>query len=203
MRALFASSLIVILAAASNAAVADDVLRSHSFDTTGIEHLRIEHRAGELTLAPAAGDRIEVELRIEPQQKWSGDVADLDLTSSVHGNRLTLDFGADDVHSYMLVRVPPLKQLTIDATAGEILGTVPPIDAEVLLLAGTIDLDVDRSSTGRIDLKARFGDTIVDGAQNAETNRVLLVGSSSSAVGEGSHRLQAKVRAGDIRVGLQ
>ena len=72
MRALFASSLIVILAAASSTAVADDVLRSHSFDTTGIEHLRIEHRAGELTLAPAAGDRIEVELRIEPQQNPLG-----------------------------------------------------------------------------------------------------------------------------------
>ena len=168
----------------------------------GLPYLRGD-RAGELTLAPAAGDRIEVELRIEPQQKWRGDVADLDLTSSVHGNRLTLDFGEDDVHSYMLVRVPPLKQLTIDATAGEILGRLPPMDAEVLLLAGTIDLDVDRSSTGRVDLKARFGDTVVDGAQNAETNRVLLVGSSSSAVGEGSHRLQAKVRAGDIRVGLQ
>ena len=203
MRALSASSLIVIFAATTSTAFADEVRRSHTFDTTGIEHLRIEHRAGELTLAPAAGDRIEVELRIEPQQKWSGDVADLDLTSSVHSNRLTLDFGEDDVHSYMLVRVPPLKRLTIDATAGEVLGTLPPMDAEVLLLAGTIDLDVDRSSTGRIDLKAHVGDTTVDGAQNAETNRVLLVGSSSSAVGQGSHRLQARVRAGDIRVGLQ
>ena len=203
MRALFASSLIVILAATSSAAFADEVRRSHSFDTTGIEHLHIEHRAGELTLAPASGDRIEVELRIEPQQQWSGDVADLDLTSSVRGNRLTIDFGEDDVHSYMLVRVPPLKQLTIDATAGEVLGTLPPMDAEVLLLAGTIDLDVDRSSMGRIDLTARVGETSVDGARNAETNRVLLVGSNSSAIGEGSHRLQARVRAGDIRVGLQ
>lgn len=202
MRALLASSLIAILAAASSTAFADEVRRSHSFDTTGIEHLRIEHRAGELTLAPTSGDRIEVELRIEPQKDWSGDLADLDLTSSVHGNRLTLDFGEDDVTSYMVVRVPPLKQLTIDAAAGEVLGTLPPMDAQVLLLAGTIDLDVDRSSTGRIDLKARVGDTSVDGAQNAETNRVLLVGSSSSAVGEGSHRLQARVRAGDIRVGL-
>jgi len=202
MRALFASSLIVILAAAPSTAFADEVRRSHSFDATGIEHLRIEHRAGELTLAPAAGDRIEVELRIESQKNWSGDLADLDLASSVHGNRLTLDFGEDDVHSFMLVRVPALKQLTIDAGAGEVLGTLPPLDAQVLLLAGTIDLDVDRSSMGRIDLKARIGDTTVDGAQNAETNRVLLVGSSSSANGEGAHRLQATVRAGDIRVGL-
>ena len=202
MRALFASSLIVILAAATSTTFADEILRSHTFDSAGIEHLRVEHRAGELTLAPAAGDRIEVELRIEPQKDWSGEVADLDLASSVHGNRLTLDFGEDNVHSYMLVRVPLLKQLTIDAAAGEILGTLPPIDAEVLLFAGTIDLDVDRASTGRIDLKARVGDTTVDGAQNAETNRVLLVGSKSSAIGEGSHRLQAKVRTGDIRVGL-
>jgi len=202
MRALSASSLIVIFAATTSTAFADEVRRSHTFDTTGIEHLRIEHRAGELTLAPAAGDRIEVELRIEPQKDWSGEVADLDLASSVHGNRLTLDFSERDVHSYMLVRVPRLKQLTIDATAGEVLGTLPPMEADVLLRYGTIDLDVDRSSTGRIDLKARFGETAVDGAQNAETNRVLLVGSSSSAVGEGSHRLQAKVRTGDIRVGL-
>lgn len=202
MKSIVASSLIVIFAAASSTAFADEVRRSHSFETTGIDHLRIEHRAGELTLAPAAGNRIEVELRIEPQPEWSGDVADLDLTSSVHGHQLTLDFGERDVHSYMLVRVPPLKQLTIDATAGEVLGTLPPMDAEVLLGAGTIDLDVDRAYTGRIDLKARVGETAVDGAQNAETSRRILVGSTSSATGEGSHRLQARVHAGDIRVGL-
>jgi hypothetical protein len=199
------TSLVVILAATAGTATADEMLRSHRFDTTGIEHLRIEHRAGELTLEPAAGDEIEVELRIEPRQEWidrDGDVADLDLTSSVRGNRLTLSFGEDDVHSYMLVRLPALEQLTIDAGAGEVQGTLPPMETEVRLRAGSVDLDFDRSSTGRIDLRARVGDTAVDGAQNAETNRVVLVGSKSSAAGEGSHRVEAKVLAGDVRVGL-
>src|SRR5262245_1355219 len=103
--------LIAILAAAGNTAVADEVLRSHRFDTTGIEHLRIEHRAGELILAPAEGDQIEVELRITPNQDWldrEGDVADLHLEYSVRGDQLTLRFGENDVRSHMLVRLPRL-----------------------------------------------------------------------------------------------
>src|SRR5262245_46307983 len=122
MRLPSASSLIVILAASGNTAAAEDVLRTYRFDTTGIEQLRIEHRAGELILAPAEGTVIEVERRITPQQEWidrDGDVADLELTSSVRGDRLTLAFGEDDVRSEMLVRVPALEQLTVDAGAGE------------------------------------------------------------------------------------
>jgi hypothetical protein len=205
MRVPSAISLIVILAPTAGTAVADEVRRSHRFDTTGIERLQIEHRAGELTLEPTNGDQIEVELRIETQDEWSerqGAVADLDLTSSVRGDRLTLSFGEDNVHSYMLVRLPALEQLTIDAGAGEVKGTLPPMETEVFLVAGTVNLDVDRSATGRIDLRARIGDTAVDGARNVETNRVILIGSTSSATGEGSHRVEAKVRAGDVRVGL-
>ena len=205
MRLPSVTSLIVILAATAGTATADEVLRSHRFDTTGIERLHIEHRAGELTLEPAEGDQIEVELRIDPRQEWidrEGDVADLDLTSSVRGNRLTLSFGEDDVHSYMLVRLPALEQLTIDAGAGEVQGTLPPMETEVRLRAGSVNLDFDRASTGRIDLRARIGDTAVHGARNVETNRVILVGSTSSATGEGSHRVEAKVRAGDVRVAL-
>lgn len=205
MRVSSATSLIVVLAATGNTAVADEVLRSHRFDTTGIERLHIEHRAGELVLAPAEGDQIEVELRITPKQEWidrEGDVADLDLTSGVRGDQLTLTFGEDDVHSHMLVRLPSLRRLTIDAGAGEIQGTLPSMDAEVQLRAGTVDLEFDRLSTGRIDLRARVGDTAVDGAQNVETSRALLVGSTSSAAGEGSHRVEARVIAGDVRVAL-
>ena len=51
------TSLSVILAASTAAAVADEVQRYHRFDTNGIVHLHIEHRAGELVLAPADGDR--------------------------------------------------------------------------------------------------------------------------------------------------
>lgn len=203
MSAPFAGSLILILAATSSTAVADEVRRSHQFDTTGIERLHIEYRAGDLVLAPADGDQIEVELRIEPQKKWSGDVADLDVTYSVRGDRLTLRFGEDNVHSHMLVRVPSLEQLTIDVRAGDVEGTLPPMETEVFLGAGDINLQFDRSSTGRVDLRARIGDTAVQGVQNVETNRVILVGSTSSAAGEGSHRVEAKVRVGDVRVGLR
>jgi hypothetical protein len=197
--------LIVILAATQHTAMADEVRRSHRFDTTGIERLHIEHRAGELTLEPAHGNQIEVELRIESREEQPDgerDVTGMDLTSSVRGDRLTLTFSEPNTHSYMLVRLPSLEQLTIDAGAGEVQGTLPPMETEVFLGAGTVNLDVDRSSTGRIDLKARIGDTAVDGAQNVETNRVILVGSTSSAAGEGSHRVEAKVRAGDVRVAL-
>ena len=202
MRVASASSLIVILAVASSTAAADEVQRSHRFDTTGIDRLHIDHRAGELIVEPAQGDEIEVELRIEPQDNREVDVADLDLTSSVRGDRLTLSFGEDDVHSHMLVRLPSLKQLTIDAGAGEVRGTLPSMDTEVQLRAGTVELDFDRSSTGRVDLRARVGDTAVDGVQNVETSRALLVGSTSSATGQGSHRVKAKVLAGEVRVGL-
>jgi len=202
MSAPFASSLILILATTSSTAVADEVRRSHQFDTIGIERLHIEYRAGELVLAPADGDQIEVELRIEPQEKWSGDAADLDVTYSVRGDRLTLRFGEDDVRSHMLVRVPSLEQLTVDVKAGEVQGTVPPMETDVFLGFGDISLDFDRSSTGRVDLRARVGDTGVDGTQNVETNRRIVVGSTSSAAGEGAHRVEAKVRVGDVRVGL-
>jgi hypothetical protein len=197
--------LIVMLAATGGTAAAEEVRRTHRFDTAGIERLHIEHRAGELIIEPAEGDQIEVELRIEPQQTWidrEGDAADLDLTSSVRGDRLTLRFGENDVRSEMLVRVPALERLTIDAGAGEVRGTLPPMETEVFLGAGTVNLDAGRSSTGRIDLRARVGDTSVDGAQNVETSRLILVGSTSSAAGEGSHRVEAKVRAGDVRVAL-
>jgi hypothetical protein len=203
MRSTPACTLITILAAAGSAAAADEVRRSHRFDTTGIERLHIDHRAGELILEPADGVEIEVELRIEPQDDREVEVAGMDLTSSVRGDRLTLSFGEPNVHSHMLVRLPSLEQLTIDAGAGDVQGTLPPMETQVKLGAGTVDLDVDRSSTGRIDLRALVGDTGVDGAKNAETSRVLLVGSSSSAAGDGSRRVQARVRAGDVRVGLR
>ena len=203
MKAPFASSLILILAGTSSTAVADEVRRTHQFDTTGIERLHIEYQAGELTLAPADGDQIEVELRVEPRPEWSGDVADLDVTYSVRGDRLTLRFAEDDVRSHMLVRVPPLEQLTVDVKAGEVQGTLPPMETDVFLGFGDISLDFDRSSTGRVDLRARIGDTDVDGTQNVETNRRIVVGSTSSAAGEGAHNVQAKVRVGDVRVGLR
>src|SRR5688572_33077346 len=111
MRIASASSLIVILAAAGTTAAAEEVQRSHRFDTTGIEHLHIDHRGGELILEPAPGDQIEVELRIEPQDEREVDVAELDVTSSVGGDRLTLRFGEVDVHSHMLGRVPRVQQV--------------------------------------------------------------------------------------------
>jgi hypothetical protein len=203
MRIPSATSLIVILAATSSTAVADEV-RSHRFDTTGIAHLNIEHRAGELVLAPAEGDQIEVELRITADDNGrERDLTGLDLTSSVRGDRLTIGFGERDVHSRMVVRVPSLRQLTIDAGAGEVQGTLPPMETEVKLGAGSVDLDFDRSSTGRVDLRARVGDTEVRGARNVETNRAILVGSTSSGTGEGSHRVAARVGAGDVRVALR
>lgn len=196
-------SMIALMAATASTAAADEVLRSHSFDVTGIEHLRIEHRAGELILMPAEGDRIEVELRIEPRNgERAPDLADLDLVSSVRGNRLTLSFRERKVVSHMLVRLPPLKQLTVDAGAGEVQGTLPPMATDVRLGAGSVDLEVDRAVTGHIDLRARIGDTAVHGARNDETSRVLLVGSTSSAAGEGVNRVEARVRVGDVRVGL-
>jgi hypothetical protein len=203
MKLLPASSLLLTVVAVAGIALADEARRSHRFDTAGIEHLRIEHRAGEQSLAPAESDQIEVELRIEPQEGHDVDLADLDLESSLRGDILTLSFGKAHVTSHMLVRVPPLKQLTIDAGAGEVQGTLPPMEASVLLGAGTVDLDVDRSSTGRVALRARVGATSIDGAPGAETDRVLLVGSTSSAVGEGAHRVEARVRAGDVRVALR
>jgi hypothetical protein len=195
--------LIVIFAAASATGAADEVQRSHRFDTTGIEHLHIEHRAGELILEPARGNQIEVELRIEPMGDREVEVADLDLTSSVRRDRLTLGFGAEDVRSRMVVRVPRLRQLTIDAGAGEIQGTLPSMETEVQLRAGTVDLGLDRSSTGRVDLRARVGDTAVHGARNVETSRALVVGSTSSATGDGSHRVKANVLAGEVSVSLR
>jgi hypothetical protein len=195
--------LIVIFAAASATGAADEVQRSHRFDTTGIEHLHIEHRAGELILEPAPGNQIEVELRIEPMGDREVEVADLDLTSSVRGDRLTLSFGEEDVHSRMVVRVPRLRQLTIDAGAGEVQGTLPSMETEVQLRAGTVDLGLDRSSTGRVDLRARVGDTAVHGARNVETSRALVVGSTSSATGDGSHRVKANVLAGEVSVSLR
>jgi hypothetical protein len=47
------------------------------------------------------------------------------------------------------------------------------------------------------------GDTAVDGARNVETSRALLVGSTSSAAGEGSHSVKAKVLAGEVSVSLR
>jgi hypothetical protein len=77
------------------------------------------------------------------------------------------------------------------------------MDTEVQLRAGTVDLGLDRTSTGRVDLRARVGDTAVHGARNVETSRALLVGSTSSAAGEGSHRVKAKVLAGEVSVNLR
>lgn|SRR5690606_4924432 len=206
MRAPTASSLIVLLAAACGTAAADEVRRVHRFDTAGIEHLHIDYSAGELVLMPADGDRIEVELRLEPRQERSareGRLEDVDLASRLRGDRLTLSFKARDVHSRMLVSLPPVKRLSIDAGAGEVQGTLPPVAAEVRLGAGDIDLHLDRSVTGRVDLRAWVGDTALHGGRNVKTRRAMLVGSTSSAVGQGSLPVEAKVRVGDVRVGLR
>lgn len=127
----------------------------------------------------------------------------MDLTSFVRGDRLTLSFRERKVLAQMLVRLPSLKRLTIEAGAGEVQGTLPPMATKVRLGAGKVDLDFDLSSAGRVDLKARIGDTVVLGADNVETNRVLLVGSTSSGAGLDSLPAEARVRAGDVRVDLR
>ncbi|HET7923922.1 MAG TPA: hypothetical protein VFL30_03440 [Rhodanobacteraceae bacterium] len=205
MRALFASSLVVIVAAAGSSAVADEVQRSYRFDTAGIERLHIDYRVGDLVLAPADGDQIEVELRIEPEHEGdpAPDLTDVNLTFRVREDQLTLRFSERDVRSHMLVRLPSLEQLTIEAKAGEIRGTLLPMETDVRLDFGSVDLEFDRSSTGRVALRARIGDTVVQGVQNVETSRVLLVGSTTSAAGEGSYGVKARVHAGEVSVALR
>ncbi|SRR5690606_234821 len=205
MKAVFAASLIVLLAAVEVTAAADEAHRSHRFDTSEIEQLHIDYRAGELMLAHADGDEIEVELRIEPKNDRAekAHLEEMNLASRHRGDRLTLSFEERNVTSVMIVRLPRLKRLTIDMGAGDLQGTLPPIAAEIRLGAGDVDLDLDRSATGRIDLKARVGDTSIRGVQNVETKRAWVVGSASSAVGEGAVPVEAKVRVGDVRVTLR
>jgi hypothetical protein len=185
---------------------AEEAQRSYRFDAAGIERLHIEYRVGELVLVPADGDQIEVELRIEPEHEGSEparDPAQLNLTSRVREDRLTLRFSEPNVRSHMLIRLPSLEQLTIEAKAGEIRGTLLPMEADVRLFAGSVNLEFDRSSTGRVALRAQIGDTVVHGARHVETSRVLLVGSTTSAAGEGSYGVEARVRAGEVTVALR
>lgn len=192
---------------AGTAAAQEAVHRSHSFDAEGVEHLRIEYRVGTISLEPADGNQIEVELRIEPKDGpgWFSrrpDLEDMDLAASTRTGRLTLSFQERNVSTHWVVRLPTLARLTIDAGVGAVQGRLPATDVEVHLGVGDVDLEMARSEAGRIELKAGVGDTSIDGAGSGSRTRAF-VSSESSAEGSGPHPVRAAVGVGEVRVALR
>jgi hypothetical protein len=205
-RAILAVLLLVALATMM-AAANDSVERLHSFDASGIERLTVEHGVGSILLVPADGGNIEVELRIEPQQNggWfrrTPDVSDMDLESRMRGDRLTLSFKEKNVSSHWVIRLPALRELSMNTGVGEVSGRLPPMAATVHVGVGSVHLEAERATAGAIDLSAGVGDTRITGGAETEQRRAF-VSSESSGRGDGENAIWIKVGVGDAAVQLR
>lgn len=207
--------LILVLFLLASTALADSsesVERHYVYDVSQVDELRIDFRVGKLRIEPATGDSIEVDLRIKVENgggwwpltlfRSRPDLSGMELTSRSRGGHLWLSFDEKNVSTDWVLRLPTLADLRIKSGVGVIEGELPPMPADIDLGVGEIELSMPAGTAGLIDLSAGVGETRIRGGRDHESRRAV-VSSEASALGEGEHRLRARVGVGEATVDLR
>lgn len=209
-KSLATFSLLALLTATALADGSSRVERHYEFEVSDIRELQIDARVGSIRLEPTQDDVITVELVIEAESAtgWipflgrDRDVSAMELEHRVRNNQLLLHFDENHVKTDWVVHLPALEQLRVDLGVGAIEGELPAMPAEVDLGVGSVELTASAAATGQIELDVGVGDTRIRGISGSES-RNAIVGSESSAWGDGEHRIRIEVGVGDISLRLE
>jgi hypothetical protein len=206
MISLKTASIFFLLAFSISLASADET-RTHEFDASDVDTLRIDARVGMIIVEPSRSGKFEVELLIsnEKKRRWfsrTPDTSSMDLKSSQRGSQLRLSFDHKDVKTDWVVRVPDILQIEIELGVGtvETYGIAAAFITDVGV--GTIDIRTPADSAGLVELSVGVGETAIRGGTSVN-NRRSLVSSQASALGQGNSAIRAEVGVGSVEVTLQ
>lgn len=208
----YAILLLCLLASTALADPGDSVERHYVYDVSQVDELRIDFRVGKLRIEPATGDSVEVDLRIKAENgggwwplpffRSRPDLSGMELKSRSRGRHLWLSFNEKNVRTDWVLRLPRMADLRIRSGVGVVQGELPSMPADIDLGVGEIELSLPAGTAGLIDLSAGVGETRIRGGRDNESRRAI-VSSEASALGDGEHRLRARVGVGEVTVDLR
>lgn len=185
---------------------AEEVTRHHSFNLSDISEVEIRGSVGRMEISLVDGDEIRLTLEIEGKDggwfRRTKDVSDVDLESSLRGDRLILRMDEDDTNTDWSVELPVVAITRIDLGVGEIRAEVGATELELNLGVGEAVVDAEEASTGRIDLSVGVGEARVTGTRGIESER-SFVSQELTAYGRGELPIEMHVGVGEARVNLK
>lgn len=177
-----------------------------SYPATGITHLVVDNRVGEVDLRPGMGDTFEVLVELEGNRhgilRQLKSVAGLDVTSKTGNGRLHLKFNEDDVEAEWTILLPKNspEDITVNQGVGEVDIDAPTAAIRVDLGVGDVDVSTSKASAGDIALTVGVGEAAVRGGPNAV--KASGVASNANSKGDGSREVSITVGVGDASVVL-
>lgn len=190
----------------SSFACADEV-REHEFSADNLDSLRMDVNVGSISIRAGNTDSIKVHLILDNDgdDSWfsfSSDSnldASTDMESDIRGSSLYLRFNEEDIKSTWEIEVPEHFSTEIDMAVGAVEISGLEGDQEVDLAVGSVSIEQKESTIAEIQLKSNVGDTGVSGMRS-DNSRTALIGSSSSAQGEGRSYIEVTVNVGEANV---
>jgi len=202
-----------VAAAGAGVAALDDRWIERTVPVAPAQQLRIELSYGQLSIEPATGDEVKLELAVRCKrggERCARLIDDVDF--EVHNRddevRVRVDnlpkFNTRGVSAKLRVFVPQHRRLVVDMGAGEIRITDLGHDVDIRLGAGEIDIHMPEDVVGSVALQAGVGDAHLRRGHGAiETARAHLIGAAVRwDEGRGKARVEAQVGAGEVQLCL-
>lgn len=202
-----AAAFALLLAFTISSFACADEIREHEFNANDLDTLRMDVNVGSITIKEGNSDRIKIHLVLDNDgdDSWfsfSSDSnldASTDIESDVRGSSLYIRFKEEDIKSTWEIEVPRHFSTEIDMAVGAVEIAGLQGDQEVDLAVGSVSIEQEESTIAEIELKSNVGDTDVSGMRS-DSNRTALIGSSTSAYGEGRSYIEVTVNVGEANV---
>src|SRR6187455_1304728 len=185
---LLAACAVSAAAASGDAAPIDDRRIERSVPVGPAQQLRIELSYGQLTIEPATGDAVELELSVACKRGGERcarliDDVDFEVRSRDDEVRVSVanlpKFNTRGVSAKLRVFVPQHRRLAVEMGAGEIRIADLGHDVDIRLGAGEIDMHMPEDAVGSVALQAGVGDAHLRRGHGAiETARAHLIGAA-------------------------
>jgi hypothetical protein len=161
---------------------------------TGNGRISMDLSAGEYRITGTTGNRIRLDWSVRERDKLS----DVEARADVRGRDATITTeGPDNSDFQVEIQVPARADLRIRLTAGEL--TIEDIEGnkDVALHAGELNIDVGRPEDyGRVEASVWAGEV---NAAPFQVNKGGLFRSFDWR-GQGPYRLDARLKAGEVRL---
>ncbi len=173
---------------------------------------RIELRMpnGDVTVTAQAGDQATAKMEIlcpSNSTRCISRARETRLVTQRRGDTIRLGVHkppGNNASVIIQVTVPRDRPLSIDMKYGDLTVKDLEDDLDVVMKAGAISIEMPQAAVREVKLGARFGDaSLTLGGGSSQGDRSLLVGAKVDwRSGRGPHRVDARVRFGDLRVSL-
>jgi hypothetical protein len=155
--------------------------------------IKMDLSAGEYRIEPSRDNQIRMSWSV--RDAWR--LSHTNVRADVHGSEASLMTDGSGNGFRVLIEVPRQSNLHVRLTAGDLTLRGIEGDKDVELHAGELDLDVGRAEDyGRVDAGIWAGE--IDASPFRVTKEGLF--RSFSWKGQGSYRLHAHLKAGEIRM---